>query len=121
MVSFAKLWEQMQEDEEVGADTPEMEAIRTGLNQNEDFWDQFLLVCNNSNALATLLGVRPDQVSSWHPKVQKALDKVRKSDDQPSGSDDVKKEMLPTGDDGPPAHPAGSEAPQSGPDDIRPY
>lgn len=80
MVSFQRLWENMQG----GADGDKpMDAIRTGLNVREDFWDDFLLVLNHSDALAELLQVSPVKISGWHSRVREYLEKVKAADAVP--------------------------------------
>jgi hypothetical protein len=96
MVSFLKLWENMSQQRE-HADTKAMMAIRTGINISDDFWDNFISVTNNADALAELLGVREDQVRSWGGRVQEALDKVRNADDTGEGEKKPKTKLLDTG------------------------
>lgn len=88
-----------------GVDSKSMNVIRTGLNLRSkqecgNFWDDFLQVCNNSDGMAELLEVRPDQIAKWTSKVRDMLDKATGSDSQGDG----KKEMLPTGDSKSPAN-----------------
>jgi hypothetical protein len=47
--------------------------IETGKNINENFWDDFLLVLNNSSGLSALLGVPKSKVSTWSKKIKEAL------------------------------------------------
>lgn len=73
-------------------------AIRNGLHLRKkeecgNFWDDFISVCNNSSALAALLGVRSEQVSSWPNKIRKALEEVEEEENQ-----DKKPELIHTGD-----------------------
>lgn len=96
-VSFSKLWEHMQENlTESDEDSKAMDAIRTGIGVREDFWDDFLMVINNSEALSKLLDVPTMTISSWHSAVNDALSKVKASDETP----EMKKKgtMLSTGD-----------------------
>lgn len=95
-ISFLKLWENMQKDAE-DIDTQAMKAIRTGLNVREDFWDDFIRVCNNSDDLAELLEVRPDQVSGWGENVRSNLDKVNKADSAGKGPEEPKTKIIDTG------------------------
>lgn len=96
MVSFQKLWENMSASK-MGdhADDKAMEAIRTGINVREDFWDDFLLVINNSTALSELLDIPTTKISSWHSKIKSALDKVNKADSTPEPKD--KGKLMKTG------------------------
>ena len=86
MVSFQKIMEHMEvyrEEKHGNNDRKSAEAIRTGINIREDFWDDFLLLINNSGALAELLNVPATKVSSWRSRVQKYLDQVKAEDDVP--------------------------------------
>jgi hypothetical protein len=73
-----------------------LDAIRTGIGVREDFWSDFLLVINNSEALSELLDIPSTKISSWHSKVNDALSKVKAADETP----EVKKKttMMSTGD-----------------------
>lgn len=97
MVSFQKLWENMESSRKGGhhLDDKAMEAIRNGINVREDFWDDFLLVVNNSGALSVLLDVPVTKISAWHQKVKEALDRVQKADAVPEPKD--KGKLLKTG------------------------
>jgi hypothetical protein len=97
-VSFQRLWENMQTQRLKEADQKDskaMEAIRTGINVSEDFWDNFLQVINNSEALSELLDVPTTKIGSWHSKINDALSKVKQADEGP----EVKKKnkMINTG------------------------
>ena len=108
-ISFHKVWENIHPDAEHQAmgDSPLLDsgdsgevltAIRNGLHLRKsdecgNFWDDFISVCNNSTALAALLGVKAEQVSSWPMKVRKAMDKVTDEDDE-----EKKPELVQTGD-----------------------
>ena len=75
-------------------------AIRAGLDLRKDeeqsFWEDFMNLCSNSEGMAELLDVRPEQVSSWPEKIRKHLEDVEKHDaESPTNAED--KEMLPTG------------------------
>lgn len=108
-ISFHKVWENMHPDAEhqgIGespllssGDSGEMlTAIRNGLHLRKkeecgNFWDDFITICNNPTALAALLGVKAEQVSSWPMKVRKGLNKVEEDDDE-----EKKPELAQTGD-----------------------
>jgi hypothetical protein len=49
------------------------EIISFGKNIREDFWDDFILLLNNSEGLAALLNVPEDIVSTWHHEIKKNL------------------------------------------------
>lgn len=56
--------------------------IETGYNVCDSFWEDFLLVLNNSRGLSNLLGVSRGKVSTWNKKINEALKdyKNRKTD-----------------------------------------
>lgn len=86
MVSFHKIMEHMEVYREGQGETTDRkaaEAIRAGINLREDFWDDFLLLLNNSSALAELLKVPTTRISSWRSRVQRYLDQVQAEDEVP--------------------------------------
>jgi hypothetical protein len=98
MVSFMQLWNNLCEEKDAEhIDTSSMKAIRFGLNIRDDFWDDFIQVCNNADSLAELLEVRPEQIAGWAGRIKHNLDKVQKAD--VSGGEEKKTKVLDTGDD----------------------
>lgn len=95
MVSFRQLWENMSSDKSP-LDDEAMSAIRTGIGVRENFWDDFLLVVNNSEGLSKLLGVPAAEIGGWHAKVRHVLEKVKQADGMPDPKE--KGKLLPTGD-----------------------
>ena len=96
MISFQKLWENMEASKgQESLDSKSSSAIRTGIGVREDFWDDFLSVINNSSGLSELLDVPVTKISSWHHRVREELDKVKKADEMPDASG--KKQMIHTG------------------------
>ena len=107
-ISFLKVWENIHPDSEyqdpddsplldTGGSSESLTAIRNGLHlrSNKDcgnFWDDFISVCSNSSALAALLGVSAEQVSSWPTKINKGLEKVKDDEDT-----EKKPELIHTG------------------------
>lgn len=55
-------------------------AIRAGLNVNPQFWEEFMQVCNQSSALAELLGVRQEVIGGWSAKIRTGLKQVEQMD-----------------------------------------
>lgn len=49
------------------------EIISFGKNIREDFWEDFILLLNNSESLAALLNVPEDVVATWHHEIKKNL------------------------------------------------
>jgi hypothetical protein len=48
-------------------------VIETGKNINDSFWEDFLLVLNNSSGLSSLLGVPRSKIVTWNKKIKEAL------------------------------------------------
>jgi metal-dependent hydrolase (beta-lactamase superfamily II) len=48
-------------------------VIETGKNINDSFWEDFLLVLNNSSGLSSLLGVPRSKIITWNKKIKEAL------------------------------------------------
>ena len=94
MASFLQVWESSLGSGQPVEDTKAMRAVRAGLHIREDFWQDFMNVCNNAEAMAALLDVRVDQVTSWGAKVRHAMSLVNDADRRPTKD---KKKMLPTG------------------------
>lgn len=96
MSSFQKLWENMQAHKENSPqDDKSMSVIRTGIGIREDFWDDFLMVINNSEGLSELLDIPSTKIATWREKVQRCLDKVNAADSSPDPKDNGK--LLKTG------------------------
>jgi hypothetical protein len=74
-----------------GVDEKSQNAIRTGLNMSPDFWENFIKVTNNNEALGSLLNISPDKISEWGAKVKEALEEVKRQDKEPG------KEIISTG------------------------
>src|SRR5688572_4722759 len=95
-LSFQRLWENMESSRKGGhPDDKSMEAIRNGINVREDFWDDFLLVINNSGALSELLDIPVTKIAGWHHKVKESLERVKQADAVPEPKD--KGKMIKTG------------------------
>ena len=90
-VSFFQLWDNMSLKEDV--ETPAMRAIKAGFNIEDNFWDNFIAICNNTDALADLLDVSPEQIIGWSNKIKSTIDLV----DKHKSSDDVKTKLIDTG------------------------
>jgi hypothetical protein len=101
-VSFLQLWENIQKLKEANSteDTLSMKAVRAGLHIRDDFWNDFINVCNQPEAVADLLGVRSEQVAGWGHRIRTNLDKVLEADNNGDGEEKPKHKLLPTGDEG---------------------
>jgi hypothetical protein len=78
MSNFAYLFESMdryKKDNKDYIDSQCMEAIRNGMNLREDFWQDFIAVTNNAEALSILLGIPAIKISKWNSKIKKYLTK----------------------------------------------
>ena len=104
MVSFLDLWQFIEQEENpederdrgqeaedtalmgvetdpstvTGVDEKAQNAIRTGLNLNPDFWDNFIKITNNNEALGSLLNISSDKISEWGAKVKEALEEIKR-------------------------------------------
>lgn len=80
MVSFCKLWENMDRlsimENEISDNV--ISVIKTGMNVDEEFWDKFLQVINNKSGLSELLDVSPEKINKWHNKIKNAVKQVEK-------------------------------------------
>lgn len=98
MVSFQKLWENMEaakSGENGNTESKASSAIRTGIGVREEFWDDFLAVLNNSSGLSELLDIPTTKISSWHQRIKEELAKVKESDQNSDGKSNRK--MIHTG------------------------
>lgn len=94
-MNFQELWNKIREGTETLSDDKSSSAIRTGLGIRDDFWDDFLLVINNSDGLSELLDVPVTKISSWHDKIKENLEKVKHNDMNIKGRDTLIKTGLP--------------------------
>jgi len=96
MISFGHLWDIMEVDDSdnetegqpplmtSGEDSQSMEAIRSGVHLRKegcgDFWDDFITICGNADAMSELLEVPREKITGWSGKIRELLDKVEKKD-----------------------------------------
>jgi len=102
-----------------GEESPAMRVIRTGMNFEGDFWEDFKSISGDADGLSDLLGIPRHKITSWATKIDELKDKVEKID---GGGDDKKKkkqELVPTGHE-PMAGPEGQDSNADGPADTRP-
>jgi hypothetical protein len=98
MTSFARVLEQMNGDtvlEFADANPKAVIAIRAGLNIRPEFWDDFLKMCNQSQALSELLGVRREIIARWPNQVREGLAHVERQDSTEAAS--KKANLITTG------------------------
>jgi len=91
-----------------GEESKGMNAIRNGMNIRKpecgEFWEDFITVAGNADAMADLLEVPREKVTSWASKIRELIEKVNNADGESGDKDsegDQKAGMLPTGNDGP--------------------
>jgi DNA-binding transcriptional regulator YdaS (Cro superfamily) len=110
MITFCKLLEAMENPHrsplmDSGEESKGLSVIRTGQSMHgEDadgsFWEDFISLCGDTEGMAELLGVRPEQVNSWPSKIREAIQSVEKHDMQGENKPEEKQQMLPTGQNG---------------------
>lgn len=99
VLTFAKLYDSLKAMEQShhllssGEDSRSMEAIRNGLNLRKkdcgSFWDDFISVCGNADALAELLEIPKEKITGWPGKIKENLDKIQKLDNKSNEKDAV--------------------------------
>lgn len=98
-MSFRKLWENMNaaksKKQPQETDEGAISAIKTGIGIGETFWQDFMLLLNNSEGLSSLLDVSVDEIATWRKKIEDAIAVVEEKD----GKLDFKKnkKLLKTG------------------------
>lgn len=80
-MTFLEAWERSRGLKE--SHTAAVDAIITGLNVSEDFWDNFILVCNNKGGMADLLNVTPEKIASWPAAISSNLNKSKSGINSP--------------------------------------
>lgn len=81
----------IKENRETGA----MKAIRNGLGIKESFWDDFILLLNNAEAVSDLFDVPVEKVGTWHETIKNSINKVQGADKEVIPKN--KKRLLKTG------------------------
>ena len=79
-------------------DSQALEAIQNGMNISETFWDDFLAVMNNSEALSSLLGIPSFKINKWRGRVSKYLTKYYEQEDVTEYDIKKKREFVDTED-----------------------
>ncbi|MHA1949715.1 MAG: hypothetical protein ACW99G_06965 [Candidatus Thorarchaeota archaeon] len=111
MATFLDILEAMRREQDEGGplldsgeETKAMEAIRNGMNIRKpecgDFWEDFISVSGNADAMADLLEVPKEKITSWGSKIRDLLEKVKQADGEESDSENSRSEMVPTGNQG---------------------
>jgi hypothetical protein len=83
MSNFAHLFESLKnkDSHKEYEDGQAIEAIQNGMNLSETFWEDFLSVMNNSEALSALLGVPSFKINKWRGRISKYLTKYYEQDE----------------------------------------
>ena len=85
------MWELLESNSllDSGEDTKSLQIIRHGLNlKNENFWDNFISICKNVEALSQLLNVPEHVVRNWPASIKNNLEKIQ--------DNKVQKKIIPT-------------------------
>lgn len=104
-MNFYKLCEQMSGDQpktpliDSGLETKSMDVVRNGMQLRtgdcNDFWDDFISLCSNAEALSELLEVPTEKISKWATKIQDTITKIKNYDKNDTKLD--QKKIMPTG------------------------
>ncbi len=83
MANFGQLFESLnrKDSHKEYEDSQALEAIQNGMNINPAFWEDFLGVMNNSEALAALLGIPDFKINKWRGRINKYLTKFYEQDE----------------------------------------
>ena len=57
------------------------------------FWDEFITLCNNADALASLLKVSREKIMEWPARIKETLEKIEKH----TSNNSERPEIKPTG------------------------
>ncbi len=77
-MSFLKAWDKVRQFRE-DTDDAALSAIETGNNVADDFWNNFITVCNNKEGVASLLGVTTSKVATWQQTIKDKMDQAGQS------------------------------------------
>jgi hypothetical protein len=109
MITFCQLLEVMTTKSsplmDSGEESKGLSVIRSGKSMrgedaDDSFWEDFMSLCGDTEGMAELLGVRPEQVNSWPSKIREALQSIERHDQQGENKPEEKQQMLPTGQNG---------------------
>lgn len=74
MASLGFLIERLSKSKDLNKEEKIKEIISFGKNIRDDFWEDFILLLNNPEALSMLLDVPEDNIITWYGKIKKYLD-----------------------------------------------
>lgn len=80
MVSFCTLWENMEKtpSEKDKVSEKAFSVIKTGTNIEENFWENFLRLLNNTSGVSELFDVSPEKISKWNSQIRIGLKQLEK-------------------------------------------
>jgi hypothetical protein len=90
-MTLLQAWDKINENYD---DASATSVIATGQNVDENFWDNFIVVCNNEDGLSALLNVPPEKILTW-PSIIKMYVKKASTGIEP---EKINHKVLPTGD-----------------------
>lgn len=106
MITFARLWEQIEKEKgrsplmDGEEDGPTMAVLKAGRDLHKEkqtpFWDEFISLCNNSEGLSNLLGISREKIQSWPSRIKNGLSKLE-SHTSESPYEKENKKIIPTG------------------------
>jgi hypothetical protein len=101
-----------------GVESEAMDIVRSGMNISDGFWDDFISLCGDSQAMSELLEVPRGKVATWGKKINSIIERIEKED----SNDSERSDTITTGDEGLSdiADPEGTNAAGEQPADLRP-
>jgi hypothetical protein len=101
-----------------GVESEAMDIVRSGMNISDGFWDDFISLCGDSQAMSELLEVPRGKVATWGKKITSIIERIEKED----SNDSERSDTITTGDEGLSdiADPEGTNAAGEQPADLRP-
>ncbi len=124
-VTFASILDHMEtyyeEDEsnepllDSGVESESMDIVRSGMNLSDSFWENFISLCGDSQAISELFEVPRSKVATWGKKINSLIEKIEKED----SNDSERADTITTGDEEL-ADPEGTNAQGEQPADLRP-
>lgn len=97
MSSFGKLFENMHSFKESSKKAEEkmaVDTIRQGMLADPDFWQNFISLLNNPEAVAKLFDVPLHKVTSWYSRIRKYMEKYMEEDKDVFSNKVKKKRVL---------------------------
>lgn len=93
--SFGKFYNILNESQQ---NSKSLNIVRSGLNMRKkdcgNFWDDFIYLCGNAEAMSELLDVPKEKITKWRYSINKVVDQVKDLDSNKK----IKKKVFKTGD-----------------------